>query len=128
MSAYSIVQHQQGCSVEEGINFLRLLSLEVTNSHVNWIPKNSITNYSRIRSLSAEPRTGMHLPLSQRQMHSGLLYFEKSDFTHFSSFCFCLFCFENWGIYAYFLTSKPLKRFGSSSYIEKNSCHKLDTS
>ena len=72
MSAYSIVQHQQGCSVEQGINVLRLLSLEVTNSHVNWIPvrqqdlgstKNSITNYSRIRSLSAEPRTGMHLPL-----------------------------------------------------------------
>ena len=72
MSAYSIVEHQQGCSVEEGINFLRLLSLEVTHSHVNWIPvrqqdlgstKNSITNYSRIKSLFAEPRTGMHLPL-----------------------------------------------------------------
>ena len=57
-----------------------------------------------------------------------LLYFEKSDFTHFSSFCFCLFCFENWGIYAYVLTSKPLKRFGSSSYIEQNSCHKLEMS
>ena len=60
MSAYSIVEHQQGCSVEEGINFLRLLSLEVTNSYVNLISvrqqdlgstKNSITNYSRIWSL-----------------------------------------------------------------------------
>ena len=39
MSAYSIVEHQQGCSVEEGINFsLSFPSLEVTNSHVNWIP------------------------------------------------------------------------------------------
>ena len=52
MFAYSIGEHQQGSSVEV-INFLRLICLEVTNSHINWIPvrqqdfgstKNSITN------------------------------------------------------------------------------------
>ena len=52
MFAYSIGEHQQGSYVEV-INFLRLICLEVTNSHINWIPvrqqdfgstKNSITN------------------------------------------------------------------------------------
>ena len=52
MFPYSIGEHQQGSSVEV-INFLRLICLEVTNSHINWIPvrqqdfgstKNSITN------------------------------------------------------------------------------------
>ena len=35
MFAYSIGKHQQGSSVKE-INFLRLICLEVTNSHINW--------------------------------------------------------------------------------------------
>ena len=52
MFAYSIGEHQQGSSVEV-INFLRLICLEVTNSHINGIPvrqqdfgstKNSVTN------------------------------------------------------------------------------------
>ena len=37
MFAYWIGEHQQGSSVEV-INFLRLICLEVTNSHINWIP------------------------------------------------------------------------------------------
>ena len=37
MFAYSIGEHQQGSSVEV-INFLRLICLEVTNSHINGIP------------------------------------------------------------------------------------------
>ena len=35
MFAYSIVEHQQGSSVKV-INFLQLICLEVTNSHINW--------------------------------------------------------------------------------------------
>ena len=36
MFAYSIVEHQQGSSVEV-INFLWLICLELANSHIKWI-------------------------------------------------------------------------------------------
>ena len=107
MSAYLIVEHQQGCSVEEGINFLLSFpSLEVTNSHVNWIPV-------RRGSLSAKPRTGMHLPL---WLLSKFIVLREERF------------------YALFLVLFLFALFWKLGYIgvlfdfEQNSCHKLDMS
>ena len=62
MFAYWIGEHQQESSVEV-INFLRLVCLEVTNSHINGIPvrqqdfgsTKTQLQISRLGSLSVEP-------------------------------------------------------------------------
>ena len=60
--------------------------------------------------------------LTNLENKKGPNYVKQKNFLFLFCFCFVLFVclfFENWDIYAYLLTAKPLKRFVPSRYIEK---------